>query len=73
MAEARSAEEVMEREMKRFQERYKRAQKQADEAKVQVEKLERALAMLREQRQAHLVAAPVAGTAKSSRGPRALG
>jgi hypothetical protein len=47
MAEARSAEEVMEREMKRFQERYKRAQKQADEAKVQVEKLERALAMLR--------------------------
>jgi polyhydroxyalkanoate synthesis regulator phasin len=47
MAEARSAEEVMEREMKRFQERYKRAQKQADEAKGQVEKLERALALLR--------------------------
>src|SRR3954447_953199 len=47
MAEARSAEEVMEREMKRFQERYKRAQKQADEAKAQVEKLERALATLR--------------------------
>jgi polyhydroxyalkanoate synthesis regulator phasin len=47
MAEARSAEEVMAREMKRFQERYKRAQKQADEAKAQVEKLERALAMLR--------------------------
>ena len=47
MAEARSAEEVMEREMKRFQERYKRAQKQADDAKAQVEKLERALAMLR--------------------------
>jgi len=47
MAEARSAEEVMEREMKRFQERYKRAQKQANEAKAQVEKLERALAMLR--------------------------
>jgi predicted nucleic acid-binding Zn-ribbon protein len=38
---------VMEREMKRFQERYKRAQKQADEAKAQVEKLEQALAMLR--------------------------
>jgi polyhydroxyalkanoate synthesis regulator phasin len=47
MAEARSAEEVMEREMKRFQERYKRAQKQAEEAKAQVDKLERALAMLR--------------------------
>ena len=47
MTEARSAEEVMEREMKRFQERYKRAQKQADEAKAQVEKLDRALAMLR--------------------------
>jgi len=47
MAEARNAEEVMEREMKRFQDRYKRAQKQADEAKAQVEKLERALAMLR--------------------------
>jgi polyhydroxyalkanoate synthesis regulator phasin len=47
MAEARNAEEVMEREMKRFQERYKRAQKQADEAKGQVEKLERALALLR--------------------------
>ena len=47
MAEAQSAEEVMEREMKRFQERYKRAQKQADEAKAQVVKLERALAMLR--------------------------
>jgi polyhydroxyalkanoate synthesis regulator phasin len=47
MAEARSAEEVMEREMKRFQERYKRAQKQADEAKAQVDKLERALALLR--------------------------
>jgi polyhydroxyalkanoate synthesis regulator phasin len=47
MAEARSAEEVMEREMKRFQDRYKRAQKQADEAKGQVEKLERALALLR--------------------------
>jgi polyhydroxyalkanoate synthesis regulator phasin len=47
MAEARNAEEVMEREMKRFQERYKRAQKQADEAKAQVDKLERALAMLR--------------------------
>ena len=47
MAEARNAEEVMEREMKRFQDRYKRAQKQADEAKAQVEKLELALAMLR--------------------------
>ena len=47
MVEARSAEEVMEREMKRFQERYKRAQKQADEAKAQVEKLEQALAVLR--------------------------
>jgi polyhydroxyalkanoate synthesis regulator phasin len=47
VAEARSAEEVMEREMKRFQDRYKRAQKQADEAKAQVEKLEQALALLR--------------------------
>ena len=47
MAEARSAEEVMEREMKRFQDRYKRAQKQADEAKAQVQKLEQALALLR--------------------------
>jgi hypothetical protein len=47
MVEARSAEEVMEREMKRFQERYRRAQKQADEAKAQVEKLEQALAVLR--------------------------
>ena len=47
MAEARSAEEVMEREMKRFQERYKRAKKQADEAKAQVEKLEQALSILR--------------------------
>jgi len=37
----------MEREMKRFQDRYKRAQTQADEAKAQVEKLERALALLR--------------------------
>jgi polyhydroxyalkanoate synthesis regulator phasin len=47
MAESLSAEKVMEREMKRFRERYKRAQKEADEAKAQVEKLERALAMLR--------------------------
>jgi len=47
MAEARTAEEVMEREMKRFRERYKRAQKQAEEAKAQVEKLEQALAILR--------------------------
>jgi len=37
----------MEREMKRFQDRYKRAQKQADEAKAQVEKLQQALALLR--------------------------
>jgi hypothetical protein len=47
MAEMLSAEKVMEREMKRFQERYKRAQKEAEEAKAQVEQLERALAMLR--------------------------
>ena len=47
MAESLSAEKVMEREMKRFRERHKRAQKEADEAKAQVEKLERALAMLR--------------------------
>ena len=47
MAEVLSAEKVMEREMKRFQERYKRAQKEADAAKAQVEKLERALAVLR--------------------------
>jgi polyhydroxyalkanoate synthesis regulator phasin len=48
MAEMLSAEKVMEREMKRFQQRYKRAQKEADAAKAQVEKLERALATLRE-------------------------
>lgn len=47
MAESLSAEKVMEREMKRFQQRYKRAQKEADDAKAQVDKLERALAMLR--------------------------
>jgi hypothetical protein len=47
MAESLSAEKVMEREMKRFQERYRRAQKEADEAKTQVDKLERALAVLR--------------------------
>jgi multidrug efflux pump subunit AcrA (membrane-fusion protein) len=47
MAELLSAEKVVEREMKRFQARYKRAQKEADAAKAQVEKLERALATLR--------------------------
>ena len=47
MAESLSAEKVMEREMKHFQQRYKRAQKEADDAKAQVDKLERALAMLR--------------------------
>jgi hypothetical protein len=47
MAELLSAEKVMEREKQRFQERYERAQKEADEAKAQVEKIERALAVLR--------------------------
>ena len=48
MAELLSAEKVMEREKQRFQERYERAQKEADEAKVQVEKLEQALKILRD-------------------------
>jgi len=51
MAEVLSAEKVMEREKKRFQERYERAQKEADEAKAQVEKLEQALAVLRNSNQ----------------------
>jgi sugar-specific transcriptional regulator TrmB len=46
MAELLSAEKVMEREKERFQERYERAQKEADEAKAQVEKLEQALRVL---------------------------
>jgi sugar-specific transcriptional regulator TrmB len=46
MAELLSAEKVMEREKQRFQERYERAQKEADEAKAQVEKLEQALRIL---------------------------
>jgi hypothetical protein len=46
MAELLSAEKVMEREKQRFQERYERAQKEADEAKAQVEKLEQALRVL---------------------------
>jgi hypothetical protein len=48
MAELLSAEKVMEREKQRFQERYERAQKEADDAKAEVEKLERALKILRD-------------------------
>jgi uncharacterized protein YhaN len=48
MAELLSAEKVMEREKQRFQERYERAQKEADEAKAQVEKLEQAIRILNE-------------------------
>jgi hypothetical protein len=47
MAEQLTAEQVMEREKKRFQERYERAQREADENKAQVEKLEQALKVLR--------------------------
>lgn len=48
MAEALSAEAVIEREIERFQARYDRAHAEAEEAKAQVEKLKQALAALRE-------------------------
>ena len=44
MAEALSAEAVIEREIERFQARYDRAYAEAQEAKAQVEKLKQALA-----------------------------
>ncbi len=48
MAEALSAEAVIEREIERFQARYDRAYAEAQEAKAQVEKLKQALAALRQ-------------------------
>ncbi len=46
MAEALSAEEVLKREISRFQARYERANTEAQEAQAQVEKLQHALAVL---------------------------
>jgi ribosomal protein L29 len=48
MAEALSAEAVIEREIERFQTRYERANTEAQEAKAQVDKLKQALAALRQ-------------------------
>ncbi len=46
MVEALSAEEVLKREISRFQARFERANAEAQEARAQVEKLEQALAVL---------------------------
>jgi hypothetical protein len=49
VAEALSAEEVLKREISRFQARFERANTEAQEAQAQVEKLEQALAVLQGQ------------------------